>query len=55
VFDGAAPSLAACLAQAEDERRLWEPAGAKGISFLVAQLQVSRGQSSLFAMAADVT
>jgi hypothetical protein len=38
VFDGAAPSLAACLAQAEDERRLWEPAGAKGISFLVAQL-----------------
>jgi hypothetical protein len=37
-FDGAAPSLAACLAQAEDERGLWELAGAKGISFLVAQL-----------------
>jgi hypothetical protein len=38
VFDGAAPSLTACLAQAEDERELWELAGAKGISFLVAQL-----------------
>jgi hypothetical protein len=40
VFDGVAPSLAACLAHAEDERRIWELAGAKGITFLVAQLPV---------------
>jgi hypothetical protein len=38
VFDGAAPSLAIYLAQAEDERRIWELIGAKSISFLVAQL-----------------
>jgi hypothetical protein len=38
VFDGAAPSLAICLAQVEDERRIWELVGAKSISFLVAQL-----------------
>jgi hypothetical protein len=38
VFNGAAPSLAACLAHAEDERRIWELASAKGISFLTKQL-----------------
>jgi hypothetical protein len=37
-FDGIAPSLAAAMAQAEEEKRAWELAGAKGISFLVAQV-----------------
>jgi hypothetical protein len=39
VFDGASPNLAATLNQAEEERVVWELAGAKGITFLVAQLQ----------------
>jgi hypothetical protein len=38
VFDGIAPSLAATISQAEEEKRAWELAGAKGITFLVAQL-----------------
>jgi hypothetical protein len=38
VFDGVAPSSAASLAQANEERRMWELAGAKGISFLMVQL-----------------
>jgi hypothetical protein len=38
VFDGVAPNMAACLTQADEERRVWELAGAKGISFLMAQL-----------------
>jgi hypothetical protein len=33
----------AAIAQAEDERRVWEMAGAKGIAFLVAQLLVEQG------------
>jgi hypothetical protein len=37
VFDGVAPSLAACLTQADEERRMWELAGAKGISFFMVQ------------------
>jgi hypothetical protein len=37
VFDGDAPSLAAALSQADEERSVWEMAGAKGISFLMAQ------------------
>jgi hypothetical protein len=40
VFDDIAPSSTACLAQADEERRMWELAGAKGISFLMAQLPV---------------
>jgi hypothetical protein len=39
VFDGASPSLVAALRQAEEERAIWELAGAKGINFLMAQLQ----------------
>jgi hypothetical protein len=39
VFDGASPNLAAALSQAEEERVVWEPAGAKGITFLIVQLQ----------------
>jgi hypothetical protein len=38
VFDGIAPSLTATISQAEEEKRTWELAGAKRISFLVAQL-----------------
>jgi hypothetical protein len=38
VFDGISPSLAAALSQAEEEKKTWELVGAKGISFLVAQL-----------------
>jgi hypothetical protein len=37
VLDGAVPSLMATLSQADDERSAWEMAGAKGISFLMAQ------------------
>jgi hypothetical protein len=37
VFDAAAPSLVAALSQANDERSFWEMAGAKGISFVMAQ------------------
>jgi hypothetical protein len=39
ILDGAAPSLAAALSQADEERSVWEMAGAKGISSLMAQLQ----------------
>jgi hypothetical protein len=38
VFDGIAPNLVACLSQADEERKMWELDGAKGISFLMAQL-----------------
>jgi hypothetical protein len=38
VFDGMAPNLVAALAQAEEETKVWELAGAKGISSLYAQL-----------------
>jgi hypothetical protein len=38
VFDGIAPSLTATISQAKEEKRTWELAGAKRISFLVAQL-----------------
>jgi hypothetical protein len=38
VFDGIVPSLVATISQAEEEKRAWELAGAKGISFFVAQL-----------------
>jgi hypothetical protein len=38
VFDGVAPSWAACLTQADEEKGLWELTGAKGMSFLMAQL-----------------
>ncbi|TVU04223.1 hypothetical protein EJB05_50202, partial [Eragrostis curvula] len=40
VFDGISPSLPAILVQAEEERYLWELAGAKGVSFLTAPLHV---------------
>jgi hypothetical protein len=38
VFDGQSPSLPYILRQADDERRLWELAGAKGLSYLAAPL-----------------
>jgi hypothetical protein len=38
VFDGVAPNLDACLAQADEERKVWELAGAKGISLLMADV-----------------
>ena len=34
VFNGAAPSVAGTLAVAEDERRSWSLAGARGLSLL---------------------
>jgi hypothetical protein len=37
-FDGMAPNFAAAPAQAEEETKVWELAGAKGISSLDAQL-----------------
>jgi hypothetical protein len=39
VFDGASPSLATALSQAEEERAVWELVGTKGITFLMVQLQ----------------
>jgi hypothetical protein len=39
VFDGVSPNLAVALSQAEEERVVWELVGAKGITFLMAQLQ----------------
>jgi hypothetical protein len=47
VFDGIAPSSAACLAHVDEERRMWELVRAKGISFLMAHSQLSRGSFSL--------
>jgi hypothetical protein len=38
VFDGQTPSLPSILRQADDERRLWELAGAKGLSLLATPL-----------------
>lgn len=38
VFDGVTPSLSLILKQADDERSLWELAGAKGLSYLVVPL-----------------
>ncbi|GJN13324.1 hypothetical protein PR202_gb00016 [Eleusine coracana subsp. coracana] len=40
VFDRISPILPAILVQAEEERYLWELAGAKGVSFLTAPLPV---------------
>jgi hypothetical protein len=37
VFDGAAPCMAAAMTQAEEERKVWELAGARGVSYLTAQ------------------
>jgi hypothetical protein len=39
VFDDASPNLVAALSQAEEERAVWELAGAKEITFLMAQLK----------------
>jgi hypothetical protein len=39
VFGGASPNLATALCQAEEERVVWDLAEAKGITFLMAQLQ----------------
>jgi hypothetical protein len=36
VFDGQSPILPSILRQAKDERRLWELARAKGLSYLAA-------------------
>jgi hypothetical protein len=41
VFEGAAPSLAAALTQAGEERFMWELAGAIDLSSLTASLAVS--------------
>ncbi|GJN20941.1 hypothetical protein PR202_gb08381 [Eleusine coracana subsp. coracana] len=38
VFDGATPSIAEALILAGEERRWWLMAGARGLSFLIAQL-----------------
>jgi hypothetical protein len=38
VFDGIGPNLAAALEQADEERRMWELAGAMVISALSAAL-----------------
>jgi hypothetical protein len=38
MFDGVTPSLSLILKQADDERSLWELAGAKGLSYLVVPL-----------------
>jgi hypothetical protein len=38
VFDGIAPNLDACLAQADEKRKVWDLAGANSISLLMAQL-----------------
>jgi hypothetical protein len=37
VFDGATPCMAAAMTQAEEERKVWELAGARGVSYLMAQ------------------
>jgi hypothetical protein len=39
-FDGLSPNIANFLIQIGDERRLWETAGAKGLSSLAASLSV---------------
>jgi hypothetical protein len=36
VFDGISPSIAAVITHVEEERRIWEFSGAKGLSFLAA-------------------
>jgi hypothetical protein len=38
VFDGAAPCMSAAMTQAEEERKVWELARARGVSYLTAQL-----------------
>jgi hypothetical protein len=38
IFDGIAPSMTAAITQPEEERRVWDMAGAKGITSLMAQL-----------------
>jgi hypothetical protein len=37
VFDGAAPCMAAAVTQAEEERKVWELAGARGVAYFMAQ------------------
>jgi hypothetical protein len=41
VFDGETPSLSRILNQTDDERSLWELAGAKGLSYLATPLPVA--------------
>jgi hypothetical protein len=41
VFDGATPSMVGSLTQTEEERKVWELAGARGITYLTAQLPAS--------------
>jgi hypothetical protein len=38
VFHGMTPSFVAAITQAEEERKMWDLVGTKGISFLMAQL-----------------
>jgi hypothetical protein len=38
IFDGVAPSLSSIPLQIDDERRSWELAGARGLSYLAAPL-----------------
>jgi hypothetical protein len=40
IFDGLSSNIANFLIQVRDERRLWETAGAKGLSSLAASLSV---------------
>jgi hypothetical protein len=37
VFDGVAPCMAVAMTQAEEERKVWELAGARGVAYLTAQ------------------
>jgi hypothetical protein len=36
-FYGIAPGMAGAMLQAEEERKIWELAGARGITYLMAQ------------------
>jgi hypothetical protein len=38
VFDGIAPNMAVAVSQADEERKIWELTGARGITYLMAQL-----------------
>jgi hypothetical protein len=38
VFYGIAPNIVAAVSQADEERKMWELAGARGITYLMAQL-----------------
>jgi hypothetical protein len=37
VFDGVAPCMAVAMTQAEEERKVWKLAGARGVAYLTAQ------------------